>query len=975
MHQPHAARQTDYQVLATQSITEKVDSMTLPDPEFISSDIPVDLSNCDREPIHIPSSIQPQGMLLAARRSDFVVLYTSENSTELLGVPPAKILGQTLQQILGQEAVSSIVEAMGNEQYFPTNILTFTFPIRLGTRFDVFTHQNGDLLYVELELARKERHWDILSTQIEKAIRELRRPNTLAGLCHVIPRLIRRLTSYDRVMVYRFDGDGHGEVIAEEKDASMEPFLFLHYPASDIPAQARKLFLLQRLITIADVGYTPVRVVGHPDLANGEPLDMTYCGLRSVSPIHIEYLQNMGVGASLGISLIHNNKLWGMVLCHHRTSKTPPAEVRALCDLLGQLISMLLGTTLQAEESSARITKNSLLDALDVAIEGNESISAAVAEDVAGCLALVGATGALVRLGSQLRLIGETPDLVDSAALMYSIRSKMNEGVSWSDNVGALFPEFARLSSVASGALMIQVINEPNDGVLWFRGEVSRTVNWGGKPDVIKEIAEGSMRMSPRKSFASWKQVQHGCSLPWLPGEIEAARGVQRIITRSLLQRTEAQLAQLSRYDPLTNLPNRRVFLDRLMVWQNMAIESAASLLFLDLDDFKTVNDSLGHIVGDELLRQVGERLSSFAEDKRLIARLGGDEFVIFCEDMGIEEAESFAEKIVLGFKEPFVIDGMPFRTTMSIGVAPVSGVDTKDRTDPLRAADSAMYSAKQSGGNRVCVVEERHHEKVLRQLHLEQGLFHAVERGELLLEYQPQFACDTRQLLGLEALVRWRHPVYGLISPGEFIPLAEKSGQIVPIGNWVLQQATRQLHYWREHFDRKLTISVNVSAQQVFRSDFEQTIMDALASAEIPNSALCLEVTESMLLQDKAVVHLERVRLRGVRISVDDFGTGYSTLAYLQRLPIDEIKIDKSLLDDVGTEIRKAALYGAIVHMAHTIDATVIAEGVETELQWGCLQGLLCDGAQGFVLSKPLSILGVEALFSSPPLVVPEAA
>ena len=945
-----------------------------PDREFLAPEVPVDLSNCDREPIHIPSSIQPQGMLIAARRSDFTILYTSANSAQLLGVAPTKILGQTLHKVLGHDAMSAILEAVGNEQDFPTSILTFTFPIRIDARFDVFTHQNGDLLFIELEPASKERQWEVLSMQMEKAIRELRRPDTVKGLCDLIPKLIRHLTGYDRVMVYRFDRDGHGEVISEDRDPAMEPFLSLHYPASDIPSQARKLFLLQRLRTIADVDYTPVPVLGHPALTRGAPLDMTWCGLRSVSPIHVEYLKNMGVGASLGISLIQDNKLWGMVLCHHRTPKNPPPEIRALCDLLGQLISMLLATTLQAEESSMRLVKNALLDTLEAAIERNESITASLAEEIATTLALVGAKGALIRLGSQVRLIGETPDLPDAAALMSALRPAMEEGMASSDTIGTLYPDFAHLAATASGALMIQVINKPNDGILWFRGDVSRTVHWGGDPDSGKHLAqasgqpEGSMRISPRKSFVAWKQIQVGRSLPWLPSELEAACGLKRIVTKALLQRTEAQLAQLSRFDPLTSLPNRRVFLERLKFWQSIPRDTSAALLFLDLDNFKTVNDSLGHVVGDELLRQVGARLGSFAGEKSLIARLGGDEFVIFCEDMETRQAELLAQKIVLTFTEPFLIEGMPFRTTMSIGIAPVpgndlSGTPTADASDPLRAADSAMYVAKQSGGNQIFVVEERHHEKVLRQLHLEQGLFHAVERGELVLEYQPQFACETRELVGLEALVRWHHPLYGLIAPTEFIPLAEKTGQIILIGNWVLQEATRQIQRWRERFHRDLTISVNVSAQQVFRADFEQTILDSLAAAQIPNAALCLEVTESVLLQDRAVTHLEHIRLQGIRISVDDFGTGYSTLAYLQRLPIDEIKIDKSLLDSVSTATRDAALYGAIVHMAHTLDATVMAEGVESELQWACLQSFACDGAQGFALSKPLSNIEVEAL------------
>lgn len=903
-------------------------------------------------------------MLIAARSSDLTIVYVSANSTEMLGVTPDYLLGRSFKEILGAEAVSSIERSLGRDQYFATNILTLDFPVRRDLRFDVFAHRSGGLLCVEMEPALEVPQWANVTTLMEKSIHELRRLKTLAGLREVIPSLIRGLTGYDRVMVYRFDRDGHGEVIAEEKDPEMETFLSLHYPASDIPPQARKLYLLQRLRTIAEVNYRPVPVLGISEGSQGESLDMTYCELRSVSPIHVEYLQNMGVGASMGVSLIHSNELWGMILCHHRTPKCPSPEVRALCELLGQVTSMLLGVILQAEEYAVRLDKTTILSVLTEAVVAEGSMASAIMEDAASLLSLVGADGALVQIGGQVQLIGRTPAEPEALAILRDLQPRLVEGVYCCDELGAILPGFAHLQEVASGALLAQLLNAPNDGILWFRGELARTVHWGGNPTSAKAESEDGKRMTPRKSFAIWKQIQRGHSLPWLPDELEAARGLQRIVIRALLQRSDAKLAQLSNYDPLTNLPNRRIFLERLATWQQSTALLPSALLFLDLDNFKTVNDSLGHAVGDELLRQVGDRLGAFASDKHLVARLGGDEFVVFCEDLHIDEAMQFAERIALSFKSPFVVEGMPFRATASIGIAPAIASDDIDATDPLRAADSAMYIAKQKGGNQVVVVELGEHEKVLRRLRLEQGLFQAIEKCELLLEYQPLFESSSRKLLGFEALLRWQFPSYGLVSPSEFIPMAEKSGQIVPIGEWVLSQALRQIQSWRERFDPALTISVNVSPQQVFRPDFEPTVIAALAATGTSASALRLEVTESVMMQDRALTHLERVRSLGVKVSVDDFGTGYSTLAYLQRLPIDEIKIDKSLLDDVGQDPRKAALFGAIVHMGHTLDAKVVAEGVENQDQWDCLRRFSCDIAQGYFFSKPLSNAEVEHYF-----------
>jgi chemotaxis family two-component system sensor kinase Cph1 len=517
------------------------------DPRYLSPDLPVDLSNCDLEPIHIPSSIQPHGLLIAARESDLRIVYASENSFEIIGIAPVGVFNRTLLEILGADALSSIQEALGKESYFPANILTRTIRACGQTLFDVSAHRAGSLLCVELEVALEPRHWDLLGVRLEKAISELGRPKTLESLFGAIPPLIRGISGFDRVMLYRFDGDGHGEVIGEDKAEGMEPFLGLHYPATDIPQQARRLYLLQRLRTIADVGYSPVRVLGHPKLARAEPLDMTYCGLRSVSPIHIEYLQNMGVAASLGVSLIPRSEMWGMILCHHRSSRHVAPEVRSLCDLLGQVISLLIGVTLQTQSYAERLANKALLDLLSAAIEEKVSIVAALAENASVSLSVTGADGAILHIDGVTKLIGSTPPLAESTAVISALRPKLVEGISCSDRLGMLSADFAPLASTASGALMVQ-FGQREDCIVWFRGEMARTVHWAGDPASSKQTSDSTFRLSPRKSFETWKEVQQGRSLPWRSGDMEAAVSLQRIITNALLKRIAARVAQLSEH-------------------------------------------------------------------------------------------------------------------------------------------------------------------------------------------------------------------------------------------------------------------------------------------------------------------------------------------------------------------------------------------------------------------------------------------
>jgi diguanylate cyclase (GGDEF)-like protein len=683
----------------------------------------IDLSNCDLEPIHIPSSIQAHGLVVAARSTDLQILYVSENSTEFLGLSPKCILEQTLTELLGEQVMESIEAALGQEQHAPQYIAASSLPISGNKRFDVVAHRIDGLLCVELELALEERRWDLLSTRLGRAMRELGHPKTIECLCSAVAPLIRNLTGYDRVMVYRFDPDGHGEVIGEDKASDMEPFLGLHYPASDIPRQARELYLLQRIRMITDIGYTPVRVLGKRAVIQDEPLDMTFCGLRSVSPIHIEYLQNMGVGASLGISLILNDDLWGMIVCHHRTKRQIPHETRALCDILGQVLSLLIAEVQKNQESSARLANRALLEVLSRAIEGQESIGAALTEIADIFLSLVGADGAFIRIGNQTHSIGETPALSTISSLMSALQAARVGDVWRSDELGKDFPAFSHIARLASGVLMLS-LSGVNDGILWFRGEFAQTVLWAGDPRVPKHSEESFTRLSPRKSFAAWQRVQRGRAIPWSPRDIDSCKELQQIVVKALLRSAESKLEISVSEDPLTGLFNRRMLLEYLADWKDRVGQRTATLLFLDLDNFTRVNDQLGYQAGDELLRQIGRRLTSLTDGKHFIARLGGDEFAIFCENLDLLESEKLANSIIHSLPQPLFVENGIWSVTASIGIATVPPNELLGGaiTDPLRIADSAMYVAKHKGGDQVSIVEGKQHAKVL-QIRIDEAL------------------------------------------------------------------------------------------------------------------------------------------------------------------------------------------------------------------------------------------------------------
>ena len=683
---------------------------------FVPPSEHIDLSNCDQEPIHIPSSIQAHGMLIAARESDLQIVYVSENSRSFLNVGPEILLEQTLIQALGIPIVESIRATLGKEKCIPHYVMATNIPGMGEALLDVVAHEAFGLLYVELEIAVEERSWDLLSRRLESSMHTLEQPKTITGLCTAIPPLLRSITGYDRVMVYGFDSDGNGEVMAEEKTIEMESFLGLHYPASDIPRQARNLYLLQRIRMITDINYVPVPVLSKRDVVGNTPLDMTYCGIRSVSPIHIEYLQNMGVGATLSISIILNNDLWGLIVCHHNSRKHLPPETRASCDIMGQVLSLLIGAVQNSEESSSRLQKRAILDVLSQALDGQQSIETTMADHSEAFLALAEADGAFIRLSGQTHSIGRTPPLSISSSLMSMLKSNWSEEVGSTDQLGRDFPGFSDIAAVASGVLML-ALGYQDDGILLFRGELVSTVRWGGDPNAPKQRNESSTRLSPRKSFAAWQQIQRGRASAWTLQDLDAAREMQQILVKALLRHAEDKLQKLAYEDALTGLFNRNALLEQLTKWQNGSGVRPATLLFLDLDDFTRINDQLGYHAGDELLKKVGQRLSSITREKHFIARLSGDEFAVFCEDLDLYGAEKLANTIIMGLAEPLFVPGGVWRLTASVGIAPVQPNELLGWVlkDPLRAADSAMYVAKHKGGNQVSIVDGRQHAKVLQ--------------------------------------------------------------------------------------------------------------------------------------------------------------------------------------------------------------------------------------------------------------------
>lgn len=427
----------------------------------------------------------------------------------------------------------------------------------------------------------------------------------------------------------------------------------------------------------------------------------------------------------------------------------------------------------------------------------------------------------------------------------------------------------------------------------------------------------------------------------------------------SSFKQSQAELDFLAYHDPLTELPNRILLKDRLehAIKITHKDKQKLAVLFLDLDRFKNVNDSLGHPIGDTLLQLTAKRITSLVRAEDTVARLGGDEFVIIMEQIHeAQDAASLAQKLIAGFQQPFTVENHELHLSISLGIC-IYPTDGEDCDTLIKHADAAMYQAKKEGRNDYQFYTKKLTAIVFERLMLESALRHALERNELVLHYQPQYSLTTNTLIGAEALIRWEHPDLGLIAPDKFIPVAEESGLIEAIGEWVLNTASEQAQKWRTSDNFEGRIAVNVSGRQFYRSEFVEVVRSALANTKLSPQHLDLEITESILIQEagKAATVLKNLKALGVRISIDDFGTGYSSLSYLKNFSVDTLKIDRSFIRDLPDDPNDEAITRATIALAHNLQLEVIAEGVETERQRAFLQSLSCDVAQGFLYARAL--------------------
>jgi diguanylate cyclase (GGDEF)-like protein len=914
------------------------------------------LAECDREPIQFPGAVQAHGAMLAVDPATGRITHASANLAQFLDRSADQALGQPLVSVLGDEVATLIGAAAQARRTNPTATGLDAGLAGGRVRLMPFVSTRGAIC---IDILR-EPPPDLAEPALIKAqrvIQALRLSRTSTGLCGIAVNDVRRITGFDRVMVYRFDSDGSGDVTAEDHAPGVISFFGLKYPASDIPQQARRLYMVQRIRVIPDVAAVPVALLAIAG-SRATDLDLSASWVRAVSPIHLQYLGHMGVAATAVVSLIVGGRLWGMLVCHHNTPRGVSADQRALLDLVGQVMSVMLGSLTESEQTASRAQRLRALDAIANAVaKPEDNIADAFAAAAGDLVSLVPAHGAVVTVGGRTIEVGHTPGPEALRTIHAALAALTTNDITATTTLRDAVPDGSVELDNFAGGLLLPLPNCSGGSIVWFRRELNITVNWAGDPN--KRAADpGTGRLEPRLSFAAWREEVRGRSAPWTEADFGAVRELRRIVDEALVRRHEAELMlRLRDNDPLTGLLNRSAVETRLKGLAAVAVQSPAAFVILNVDRFSKVNELLGDAAGDALLVQIAHRLQLVAEPGDVVARLGPDEFGVLSSRSG---AEGLAARVASVFNQAFDVARQVLQMYASVGVVEHS-TDGSEIFGLLRSAETAMRQSKAAGGNRITHFVRDQHNEASRRLVVEQCLDESLRahREEFQLAFQPLVDVASGALRSWEVLIRWQHPTLGSVSPGIFIPIAESCGLIAAVGDLVLQEAFRHLVEVppsAEAGEQEVYVSVNVSPLQLTRAGFVAGIAEMLDMRGVMPSRLCIEVTEGVFANKDALAAIAEIRRLGVLVAVDDFGIGYSSLSMLQRLPADVVKLDRSFLPvPDAAQASDWAFLTAVVALAHTVGLKVVIEGVETQGQLNAVISAGVDSIQGYYLGRPM--------------------
>jgi diguanylate cyclase (GGDEF)-like protein len=948
--------------------------------------------SCAEEPIHIIGTVQPHGF----------VLVVDINSTRIVQVSSGagrhwRGLGRASDLL--HEELANRIEGLGAEPGSLLMALPYADPIALPLRprimpvgsvpaaglldeaFECVGHRVGGMAVLEWQPVGASGSQSAEArglVAITSALVRLRSAQALKQFYQDCVREVSRLSGFDRVMLYRFLPDWTGEVIAEEAAGALATrFLGLRFPASDIPSQARALYADSKIRVLADVQAIPDTLLP-PLLPDGAPLNQSHSLLRGFSAVHQTYLKNMGVRATMSLSIVCDSKLWGLIACHHYLPRVPPHQVREtlrqVCELVAGVSAMRIETLEQLASAHDTVSMDQLLERVRRALLEDEDTQAVLARLLPDLLSAFQASALCVRIGDLQYVGGRTGnsasdlEIASEVAALFGVTSTRAGALLRTDLLTGRGAALATLPE-AAGVLAVQQSGATLEICAFTRPELIQEVAWAGAPTKrAVSTANGRVRLEPRRSFDLWRETIAGTARAWVAADVSACERLLRIVSdackRHLHKSLEHELRFRAHHDSLTGLVNRRS-MEESLDERLRASRHDSAVMLIDLDHFKMINDTHGHAAGDRLLRDLALRLSAVIRPSDVLARVGGDEFLLLAAMPTHDHAAAvaIASNLHGAVVQPFDVDGQSVRLSLSVGISIPPGHGMK-ATDLMRRADLALYGAKKLGRSGTVIFDAQLEEGLLGAYELERDLQHALGNDELSLVYQPEVNLTTGRVVGLEALARWTHPTRGPIGPSVFIPMAERSDLITQIGGWVVRTAISTQADWRSEGRTSPPVAVNVSMTEVTSGKLVDTIGHLLEEFQMPPECLTVELTESVVMRDPRVAMnvLNGLKKLGISTALDDFGTGYSSLSYLRHLPLACLKVDQSFTADLTVDAHSRSLTQAIIRMAEALKMTTIAEGVETRGQLRWLRDHTCSVGQGYLFSHPIPAALVHA-------------
>lgn len=931
---------------------------------------------CASEQIQVIGSIQPHGFQFIVDPQSFRIVQYSNNVSSLIKKISNKkindhaLLGSDLHQWVSFQAKKELTKLSKKHS---THLALADDTIIKGSQWECSAHLSNSWISLEFSPKTNE-NFDsqTLVSQLDSMVSLLKVVHDESELFQTITDQLQTYTQYDRVMMYRYLPDWSGEVVAESvSPLESVKYLGLRFPAEDIPKQARELYKINTLRYFANVDAEPAQLTPSI-LPDGKPLDQSFSALRSMSEMHRSYLKNMGVKATLSLSIKEGDELWGLIVFHHNAPKIPSHHVAAQLRITGQLFSEIINSYItpafNIKELTSLMNTQAYIEAIfsqakkaDLSHGLFESVlqkvNNAINYDFIGiiynqkCYTLKGDVFSILK-----------QDTCDALANIFLNNDALCfESDQLHEDVGAI-PDLEDMAG-----LSIMKAQSPIDFFVFIgKKEIAKTIEWGGAPSTVNIVIKDNKRqLEPRSSFALWREKMEGQSDEWQTKDTKILQCLfnecKDFISLKHTQLLMNKLEKGAYYDPLTGLANRthlKSFIENIK--QNDETQFV-SFFFIDLDNFKDVNDFMGHETGDKLLISISQRLNACVRPSDLVVRLSGDEFIVLFTHQSAPEIahiEALAEKIISRIGEPVLNNANTLVITPSLGII-TEKVEDLNFNESLKRADIAMYSAKNAGKNRYHIFNDQDQDSFNQKTILTMDLRKHVANGDMTLYYQPKI--DTnKQLKGVEALARWHHPTFGFVSPDVFITLAEKNNLIYGLGVNIIEKACSDLAHWHSvnpTLDLGGPLSINISPTQLAERSFEEDLLAILERHHIERKWIRLEITESVFMKNytTSIDMLSRLQQQGISISLDDFGTGYSSLNSLWKLPIDEVKIDKSFIANMSQDNNLFTMVESIIQLCQKLNLEVVGEGVERNIEFNLLKGLGCNTIQGYYFSKPL--------------------